>query len=92
MNSMCCVGPRTYFYVLENAYEYSTTCYLCGCSPAALCCTNQYPDHTTKVYFDRGMWNTFYCLRQIGCVSGQPIFFGHNRKYKPSKSHLAISC
>lgn len=41
---------------------------------------DQYPDVTTKVYFDRGMWNTLYCSRQIGCVTGQPVFFGHNRK------------
>jgi hypothetical protein len=81
MNAWCCVGPRTYFYVLENAYEHNTTFYLCGMSPAWLCCSNEYPDMTSKVYYDRGMWNTCCFCRQIGCVQGGPQFFGHNRKW-----------
>jgi hypothetical protein len=80
MDAWCDVGPRTYFYVLENAYEHNTTCYVCGWSPAWLCCVDGFADRTSKLYFDRGLWNRFCISRQIGCIQGDPQFFGHNRK------------
>ena len=43
-----------------------------------MCCN--LPDMISKVYFDRGPWDTFCCLRAVGCIKGNPIFFGHNRK------------
>jgi hypothetical protein len=47
-----------------------------GCIPS--CCN--LPDMISKVYFDRGPWDKFCCLRAIGCVTGPPVFFGHVRK------------
>ncbi len=74
MKSCSGKGPRTYFYILENGIESNYPLY--GCIPS--CCN--LPDMISKVYYDRGPWDKFCCMRAIGCVTGPPVFFGHVRK------------
>jgi hypothetical protein len=76
----CCSNgsfPRTYFYVLENAYEVNMPKAFMCFTPNFICPGT---DQITKVYFDRGPWDVNNCARRIGCLKGEPTFYSHNRK------------
>jgi hypothetical protein len=66
--------------VLENSIEHNSPPYGCVCVRTCFSCFST-PDWTSKVYFDRGPWHKFCFARSIGCINGDPTFYGHNRTY-----------
>jgi len=67
--SCCFDKSRIYFQVLENAYE-SNVAVESGC-----CCAAIGSDFTSKVYFDRGVFDQQGCARVCGCLRGTPLVY-----------------